>query len=332
MRIFSLIWVCVVGLCFLIGCKKTNVSSGEAANHDFFAIELQYKIFQRDKGYAPRNISDLFPSGEHSGLDQYHIIWGVAEISTPADRTILAYEKVAPEQGGSVLFYNGSVKRVSAEEFKKLIIATPSKPMSDRPADINFAASRYANFGAAGHDVDAKTVIELHGVFKHLSRISGNPELILISPDKPQDEVRCFFIEGDEFWSKISIGQEVSVKGSYAGWPNGNSQLRQCVISKLGPFQGVKITSEELASELEADVIKAREKYNNKSFIITGEVLSLTKQSYQLVLVKGMKEPLRCFFHRSYEADARLFPGAKIKLYGEMDLPSGLSQCELISK
>jgi hypothetical protein len=47
------------------------------------------------------------------------VMWGAAMGSGPeAAKTILAYEKNAPAQGGAVLMLDGSVKTLTAEEFK----------------------------------------------------------------------------------------------------------------------------------------------------------------------------------------------------------------------
>jgi hypothetical protein len=92
-------------------------------------IGLAYHEYFADSNKAPKKAGDLDPylkGGDANALlksGDVVFIWDV----TPLDmgntggsgNTIVAYEKDAPTKGGVVLFGDGAVKHLSAEEFKK---------------------------------------------------------------------------------------------------------------------------------------------------------------------------------------------------------------------
>jgi hypothetical protein len=89
-----------------------------------------YNQYLKTNQRPPKQLSDLdkLPSVKASpgGLQafqkgQYIVVWGVDIDKEPG--VVLAYEKDAPKQGGVVLLADGSVKKMSAEEFK----AAPKK-------------------------------------------------------------------------------------------------------------------------------------------------------------------------------------------------------------
>ncbi|OAI40854.1 hypothetical protein AYO40_04130 [Planctomycetaceae bacterium SCGC AG-212-D15] len=135
---------CVIILvcCALLpGCGKVR----EAAQKAKDATELKYiglaylNFNDANGGKAPKNAEDLDPyltdaPSASKGLKdgKYVFIWGIAVMDIAkaggtAD-TVIGYEKDAPTQGGSVLFADGSVKRISAEEFKTARKAAPKTP------------------------------------------------------------------------------------------------------------------------------------------------------------------------------------------------------------
>jgi len=74
-----------------------------------------------------QNILNLMRSGE------VVVIWNISfpEVSRMAAGsagTVLGYEKAVPEKGGFVVFVDGVVKDVTADEFKSLPKATPKTP------------------------------------------------------------------------------------------------------------------------------------------------------------------------------------------------------------
>jgi hypothetical protein len=342
----SRLWA--VGFLVVVGCSKPTEPKSEAEREAATVLKLfgaGYQFYLEDNQRPPRNLDDLkavISSDEPIDFDRYHIIWGVDLKSITQDRTVLAYDAVVPEKGGMVLFHDGKVQRVSAEEFAKLPKAVAAKPLEERPADVTFTPTEYyAEFNKLNENRIDKMgpkyegkVIELKGIVKGLGPLSGRPELLVISPGKEQEDVRCFMPEGEEFWAKLSKGQEVTVRGLMRQ-PQSNPMLTNCWIASSGPYTGVTITAEELAREFAADRTKAAAKYAGKSFILTGEVVSGSAWStFRGVNLKGTADqPVECVFQSDTERDKKFVTGAKLKLYAEYnDTGTRLINCELISK
>ncbi len=99
-------------------------------------IGLAYHAIQDATNKAPTKAEDLGPYIENDkrllGLlnnKDIVFIYGVKllEMTDGSSNTVLAYEKDAPTKGGAVLYGDGSVRKMSADEFKKAIIAKPKK-------------------------------------------------------------------------------------------------------------------------------------------------------------------------------------------------------------
>lgn len=335
--------LCVVGLFTVIGCGKSTEPQNapeKEASADLKLFGIGYQSYSENNSRPPRTLDDLktvISSDRPIEFSRYHILWGVDLKSITQDRTVLAYETAVPEKGGMVLFHDGNVERVSAADFAKLPKAVAAKPSEQRPADATFTPAEYvAEFDKLKDNMGRKyegKVIELKGTVKGLGRHSGRPELLVISPGKEQEYVRCFMPEGEEFWARISKGQEVTVEG-LVRQPQGNPMLTDCGIASSGPPTGVTISAEELAREFAADGTKAAAKYEGKSFILTGEVVSTSEWStFCGVELKGAGKPVECVFRSDKERDKKFVPGAKLKLYAEYDgNGTRLMNCELISK
>ncbi len=111
-----------------------------------------------------------------------------------------------------------------------------------------------------------------------------------------------------------------------------------CVFNPTGPSLAIITTAEELATEIAADKESAEKKYEEKSFILTGEVLRVEKPGFGMrVILKGTTDkPLICSFYtgnKTKERDKAFVPGAKIKIYGEFNRFGDfqLDKCELIT-
>jgi hypothetical protein len=317
------------------------LATGEAAS-DLKLFGAGYQIFLDINSHPPRSLDDLktvIASDRPIEFSRYHIIWGVdLKPSTPA-RTVLAYEVDAPKKGGMVLFKDGKVEHVSAEEFRKLPQTAAAKPLAERTADVTFTPTEYyAEFEKLGMRIGQQyqgKVIELKGVVKGIGTLSGKPELLVVSPGNEQADVRCWMSGEEEFWAKVSKGQQVTVKGLVRD-PQASPMLIECEITGTGPSMAVTITAEELAKEVASDGDKATAKYKGKSLILTGEVISAEPRgSLKLVTLKGTTdEPVECFFYSdsSIKAwDKKLVPGVKLKMYAEYDTGIRLEHCELIS-
>jgi hypothetical protein len=103
--------------------------------NDLKEILLAYhNYFDKSKGAAPTKAADMaefLQKGALSHLEDKSVvfIYGVTlrEMVQGTSNTVLAYEKNVPTKGGWVGFGDGSVKRMSADEFKKAIVAKPKQ-------------------------------------------------------------------------------------------------------------------------------------------------------------------------------------------------------------
>ncbi len=108
------------------GCKETRApQSGvpaHLADNGLEELASVYKFMAENKEPVPRKLEDL---SEHNAAlpsawgkiesGEYIVLWGAGYSSSG---NVLAYEKKAPESGGLVLLQNGTVKEMTAAEFR----------------------------------------------------------------------------------------------------------------------------------------------------------------------------------------------------------------------
>jgi hypothetical protein len=98
-------------------------------------IGLAYHNYlDSNNGKAPAKAEDLAPYFENDkklldALKSEDLVffYGVrlVDMTAGSSNTVLAYEKDAPTKGGQVLYGDGSVRKLSADEFKKATLAKP---------------------------------------------------------------------------------------------------------------------------------------------------------------------------------------------------------------
>jgi hypothetical protein len=111
----------------VVGCGRGGVAPPVETppNAPLEEIGTMVKQFTVDKGRPPKNLRELQPYEPgfmigHRALAMQEVVlaYGVP-VSEGADaNVVLAYDKNVPAQGGFVLMQNGSVKKMSADEFK----------------------------------------------------------------------------------------------------------------------------------------------------------------------------------------------------------------------
>jgi len=83
-------------------------------------------------GKAPAKAEDLAPYFENDKKlldalksEEIVFLYGVrlVDMTAGSSNTVLAYEKDAPTKGGQVLYGDGSVKKLAADDFKKATLA-----------------------------------------------------------------------------------------------------------------------------------------------------------------------------------------------------------------
>jgi hypothetical protein len=116
--------LCAVVPVAVIGCGEKSTATGERQQVELRAIYDVYQQFTKSQRKPPSQLSDLakkeyevvYPA-PMTALKQgkYVAVWNV---SGKDSGTVLAYEKDAPTNGGAVLMADGSIKTMSAAEFK----------------------------------------------------------------------------------------------------------------------------------------------------------------------------------------------------------------------
>jgi hypothetical protein len=109
--------------------------------NDLKQIGLAYHNCVDATGKAPAKAEDLAPFLCNNKrmvdlLKNEDIVFffgvGIAQMTSGTSNTVLAYDKDVPDKGGLVLMGDGSVKKMSAEDFKK---ATKAGKVKEKPKD-----------------------------------------------------------------------------------------------------------------------------------------------------------------------------------------------------
>jgi hypothetical protein len=128
----------ILGLA-LPGCWKIQQAAERAQrSNDLKAIGLAYHNYlDSHQGQAPTRAADLQPyltefPRSIQGLNDGSIVflYGVRVVEMPegTSKTVLAYDKDVPTNGGLVLMGDASVQNVTAQEFQKMPQAKPKNP------------------------------------------------------------------------------------------------------------------------------------------------------------------------------------------------------------
>ncbi len=122
-----------VGLVLLCGCGGA-ASSSISTQNDLKAFALGYHDFYDKNKRGPKDANELhahvekFDKTGAKALKEgnYVIIYNVSiPDMIPTSDYILAYHKDVPENGGAVVMGDGTIKLLSATEFKNAKLAKP---------------------------------------------------------------------------------------------------------------------------------------------------------------------------------------------------------------
>jgi hypothetical protein len=125
-----------LGPCLLLGGKASaRPDDPTATANDLKEILLAYhNYYDKNRGTAPKTADDLKPFMQKRAaghLDKGNVVFiygvGIREMVNGTSNTILAYVKDVPEKGGLVGYGDGSVKKLTADQFKKATLAKPKK-------------------------------------------------------------------------------------------------------------------------------------------------------------------------------------------------------------
>ena len=129
--------VAVVGLMLSsAGCGGGGGSADPKTQKELADLGAIYHSHNEGmRGKAPTKVEDLAPyAADHKAgyealkAGKYEFVWNVplqAMMKTGTDKVVLAYEKDVPTKGGAVVMADGSVKKMTADEFQKSPKATP---------------------------------------------------------------------------------------------------------------------------------------------------------------------------------------------------------------
>ena len=109
-----------------------NPAADQKTKNDLKQLVLAYHNYNDSFAKAPEKPDDLSPFVEKderllntmkSGALVFLFGVKITEMTHGTSNTVLIYEKDAPTKGGYVGYGDGSVKKLTAEEFKKAILA-----------------------------------------------------------------------------------------------------------------------------------------------------------------------------------------------------------------
>jgi hypothetical protein len=110
-----------------LGCSQNKGGGGAEDRSSAVLAEIYecYSMHIKSNQRPPKQLSDLkgYRGINPAGIDalekgDYIAVWGVNEKDP---KTVLAYEKDAPKQGGAVLMADGTIKTMTADELQAAI-------------------------------------------------------------------------------------------------------------------------------------------------------------------------------------------------------------------
>jgi hypothetical protein len=256
----------------VIGCSKksdapmNNEEKNQANDLKQFVIAYQACCDLRQPPTSKEQLFQRISSDREIDFGKYVVIWGI-ELDAVTDKhnTVLAYAADVPTKGGMVGFVDGSVRRVSAEDFKSLPKASPGNP-AGQAADFSPSVKEFCDaFQMQQAKKYREKLVELQGeVWGFESSSDYNPPktfidtLFIVAANEPV-RVMCIMTESQP-WSKYTKGQRITIKGRVPfelAFPH----LKSCVVVSAGPTTGFVTKAEDLAKEFKTGVDKANAKY-----------------------------------------------------------------------
>lgn len=344
-RLFSVSGL--MALLFLVtACKKDDPSKGGAESKDdayqkalcqMFGLAYHNNI--GNDNTAPQKAEDILKycsSDQPIDITSFEIVYGVSEVEVPnADKLVLVYPKDVPTKGGYVCFLDGSVKRVTAEEFKSLAKATPTASTKDRPVDISMPVGKYEqefsqNPQATLQKYKGKVVELTGGVISGFSDSGPVPVIELWAGKGLYDIVRCQSGE-DQPWAQYSTGQPVTIRGvggDHHGAPP--PFLVNCCVLNAGASSRIETTAEKLLGDIVAAGDNASALFASKPCLVTGVIQEIDMRKRHMVVKGKDTQSLLCIFLSLKEQPDGLQVGKTVKFYGEFNRSVNPKSPELI--
>lgn len=119
---------CVIALAGLLaGCNSAPPSHSDDAAPNILALEEVshiLRMYKKSGQGAPKSIKDVagMSNGLPAGIEALRkgnvLLYWEAPFDPDDSKTVIAYQKEAPEKGGEVLMRDGTVAHMTAEEFQ----------------------------------------------------------------------------------------------------------------------------------------------------------------------------------------------------------------------
>jgi hypothetical protein len=131
----------------LAACGLLSAGAARAADkftpNDLKQIGLAYHNYHDVTGKGPAKGDDLKPYFDEKDQKRFvealnlgQVVFqfnvGIRDMVDGTSNTVLAYDKDVPKEGGLVLYGDASVKKLTADEFKKAILAKPKEKPKDK--------------------------------------------------------------------------------------------------------------------------------------------------------------------------------------------------------
>jgi hypothetical protein len=159
----------------------------------------------------------------------------------------------------------------------------PVKP--DWTVTVDELVKEYESNKKAAEEKYGGKVIEVTGKVLDADRLNSDADPQLTITEGPEDRtgrpiVKCRFSAGwmDDVMP-LGNGQPVRIQGKLALGSGGRYAvpLTECVLVEAGPATAISIKAEDLTKEIAAGWEQAKEKYRNKTLIVTGTVADTGK-------------------------------------------------------
>jgi hypothetical protein len=124
----------LLACCLLMVCAVRVSAADPATANDLKQIGLAYHNYYDANQKAPAKAGDLSKYLDNNKklldmLDSGNVVFvfgvGILDMKDGTSNTVLAYVKDIEKDGGLALYGDGSVKKLTADDFKKAIIAKP---------------------------------------------------------------------------------------------------------------------------------------------------------------------------------------------------------------
>jgi hypothetical protein len=153
-------------------------------------------------------------------------------------------------------------------------LALASNAVAAAPPSYSLTAKEFhdelrADEKAARNKFVGKT-IELVGIITSMHVYSDSVAYVTL-----KDQVGCY-VDDPQPWERFGDGQKVRVRGTFTPRLVGIG-LEHCTLTAIGECPLTKRTAVEIATEFKKDLDAAKDKYNDRQFLVTGKIAKIDR-------------------------------------------------------